>query len=96
MNETESKLLQELLTIFDVRALGEGDATVGANLLVAKALALSNLARPGSGIQTPDRRLIPVDCNLLASGARLSDMIRDDVITPVGRFQNNASSAEFV
>jgi hypothetical protein len=89
MNETESKHLQNLLTIFDARALGEGDATVGANLLVAKALALANLACPGSGIQTPNRRLIPVDCNLLASGARLSDMIRDEVVTPVGRFQNN-------
>jgi hypothetical protein len=89
MNETESKHLQDLLTIFDARALGEGDATVGANLLAAMALALSNLARPGSGIQTPDMRLIEVSCNLLASGARLSDMIRDEVVTPVGRFQNN-------
>jgi hypothetical protein len=89
MNETESKHLQNLLTIFDARALGEGDATVGANLLAAMALTLSNLARPGSGIQTPDMRLIEVSCNLLASGARLTDMIRDEVITPAGRFQNN-------
>jgi hypothetical protein len=89
MNETESKHLQSLLTIFDARALGEGDATVGANLLASMVLVLANLARPGSGIQTPDMRLIPVDCNLLASGTRLSDMIRDEVVTPVGRFQNN-------
>jgi hypothetical protein len=89
MNKTESKHLQDLLTTFDTCALGEGDATVGANLLAGMAIALANLARPGSGIQTPDMRLIPVDCNLLASGARLSDMIRDEVITPVGRFQNN-------
>lgn len=89
MNETESKHLQNLLTIFDARALGEGDATVGANLLAAMALTLSNLARAGSGIQTPEMRLIEVSCNLLASGARLSDMIRDEVITPVERYQNN-------
>lgn len=89
MDETESKHLQDLLTIFDARALGEGDATVGANLLAAMAITLGNLARPGSGIQAPDQRLIPVDCNLLASGARLSDMIRDEVVTTVGRFQNN-------
>jgi hypothetical protein len=89
MNESESELLQDLLTIFDARALGEGDATVGANLLAAMAIVLANLARPGSGIQTPDMRLIEVSCNLLASGARLSDMIRDEVVTPVGRFQNN-------
>jgi hypothetical protein len=56
----------------EVRSLGEGDATVGANLLAAMAITLGNLARPGSGIQTRDQRLIPVDCNLLASGARLS------------------------
>ena len=89
MTTIESDNLRYLLTTFDARALGEGDATVGANLLAAMAITLANLARPGSGIQSPNKRLIPVDCNVLASGARLTDMIRDEVITPVGRFQNN-------
>ena len=88
MNETESKHLHDLLTVFDVRALGEGDEIVGANLLAAMAITLANIARPGSGIQTPETRLIQVGCNLLASGARLSDMIRDEVVTPVEHFQN--------
>ena len=85
MNETESKDLRHLLTTFNARALGEGDESVGINLLAAMAITLANLTRHGSGIQTPDLRLIPVCCNLLASGARLSDMLLDEVLTPVGR-----------
>jgi hypothetical protein len=53
------------------------------------SVTLANLTLPGSGIQKPDLRLIPVGCNLLASGARLSDMLLDEVVTPVGRRQNN-------
>ncbi len=89
MSQNESADLRHILTTFDARSLGEGDEAIGANLLAAMAITLANLARPGSGIRTPDGRLITVGCNLLASGARLSDMIRDEVVTPVGRFQNN-------
>jgi hypothetical protein len=89
MNETELKHLQELLAIFDARGLGQGDEVAGANILAAMAVTLASLTRPGSGIQTSDLRLIPVGCNLLASGARLSDMLRDEVVTPVERCQNN-------
>ena len=89
MTETESKHLHHLLTAFDARALGEGDETTGTNLLAAMAITLANLAYPGSGIRTTDGRLIPVGCNLLAAGARTTNMVLDDVVMPVGRCQNN-------
>ena len=89
MTETESKHLRHLLTAFDARALGEGDETTGTNLLAAMAITLANLAYPGSGIRTTDGRLIPVGCNLLAAGARTTNMVLDDVVGPVGRCQNN-------
>ena len=89
MTETESKHLRHLLTAFDARALGEGDKTTGINLLAAMAITLANLACPGSGIRTPDGRLIPVGCNLLAAGARTTNMVLNDVVMPVGRCQNN-------
>lgn len=89
MIETESKHLRHLLTAFDARALGEGDETTGINLLAAMAITQANLAHPGSGIRTTDGRLIPVGCNLLAAGARTTNMVLDDVVMPVGRCQNN-------
>jgi hypothetical protein len=89
MTETESKHLRHLLTAFDARALGEGDETTGINQLAAMAITLANLAHPGSGIRTTDGRLIPVGCNLLAAGARTTNMVLDDVVRPVGRCQDN-------
>lgn len=81
--------LQKLLTHFDVIGLGEGDPLAGCNLLAAMATTLANLARPGSGIQTPYGRVIPVGCNLLASGPRVAQLMIDEIVTPVGRYQDN-------
>ena len=89
MTETESKHLRPLLTAFDARELGEGDETTGINQIAAMAITLANLAHPGSGIRTTDGRLIPVGCNLLAAGARTTNMVLDDVVRPVGRCQGN-------
>lgn len=89
MNHNDSNEVRHLLTAFDARALGEGDETTGTNLLAAMAITLANLAHPGSGIRTTDGRLIPVGCNLLAAGARTTNMVLDDVVSPVARCQNN-------
>jgi hypothetical protein len=92
MNDKESQHLRQLLDVFDVVALGEGDEVAGTNLLAAMALALADLARPGSGIRTPDWRLIPAGCHVLASGSLASNMVLDEVVTPVGSCQNNLLS----
>lgn len=89
MSQNESDHLRHILTIFDARSLGEGDEAIGANLLAAMAISLANLAHPGSGIRTPDGRLIEVGCNLLAAGARTTNMVLDDVVRPVSRCQDN-------
>ena len=55
MNEEEQ--ISEFLTIFDAKGLGEGDLIAGANTLVAMAVSLANIARPGSALkdkQEPD------------------------------------------
>ena len=89
MTSREQKHLQQLLTTFDAAGLGEGDLDAGANLLAAMAITLANLAGPGSGLRTKEGRLIPVGCNLLASGPLVTSMILDEVVTPVGRCQDN-------
>jgi hypothetical protein len=89
MSSKEAKELQKLLTTFDVIGLGEGDRIAGSNLLAAIAVTLANLSRPGSGILTPGGRLIPVGCNLLASGPLVTSLVLDEVVTPVGRHQAN-------
>ncbi|MGB6220926.1 hypothetical protein [Haloferula sp.] len=89
MTNKESDHLRHLLTSFDAHALGEGDEVAGANVLATMAITLANLARRGSGIRTPDWKLIPVDCNVLASGSLTSNMVLDEVVTPVGHCQDN-------
>ena len=89
MNQNESADLRHILTTFDARSLGEGDEAIGTNLLAAMAITLANLTRPGSGIRTPDGRLITVGCSLLVTGALTTNMVLDEVVTPVGRCQDN-------
>ena len=80
--------LAALLAHFNATQLGEGDVNAGANLLAAMAVTLSNLARPGSGVMMTGGRLMPVGCNLLVSGPLVTDLVVDEVITPVGRCQS--------
>lgn len=90
--ETDRKsgqALSELLTSFNATQLGEGDVNAGANLLAAMAVTLGNLARPGSGIKLPSGRHIPVGTHLLATGPLVSGLVVDEVVTPVGRCQDN-------
>ena len=81
--------LAKFLASFDATQLGEGDINAGANLLAAMAVTLGNLARPGSGIRPPSGRLLPVGTNLLATGPLVSSLVIDEVVTPVGRCQDN-------
>jgi hypothetical protein len=89
MSPKDEKELQKFFTTFDVIGLGEGDRVAGLNLLAATAVTLANISRPGSGILTPGGRLIPVGCNLLASGPLVTSLVLDEVVTPVGRHQAN-------
>lgn len=89
MKSESERHLNALLTKFDAIGLGEGDPVAGLNLLAAMAITLANISRPGSGILTPEGRLIPAGCNLLASGSLVTSMILDEVLTPVGRCQAN-------
>lgn len=86
---SDSSELRHLLTSFDVQSLGEGDEVMGMNLLAAMAVTLANIARPGIGLMLPDERIIPVGCDLLASGPLLSPMTLDNVVAPVARSQAN-------
>ncbi|QTN31215.1 hypothetical protein HZ994_02345 [Akkermansiaceae bacterium] len=81
--------LQRLLSAFNVTDLGEGDPITGCNLLATMAVTLGNLSQPGSGLRSTDGRLLPVSCNLLATGSLLGSLVIDEVVTPVGRCQDN-------
>jgi hypothetical protein len=84
----DAEHLLALQGAFDVAALGDGDAVAGINQLAAMAVALANLALPRSGIVTPEGRRLEVGCNLLATGARVTGSILDEVIAPISRCQN--------
>jgi len=77
---------------FRVESLGDGNRMAGINQLSAMAIVLANLARPGSGIITPEGRRLEVCCSLLATGPVVSSAILDDVLTPVRRCQDNLLS----
>ena len=77
---------------FRVESLGDGNRMAGINQLATMAIVLANLARPGSGIITPEGRRLEVCCSLLASGPAVSSAILDDVLTPVRRCQDNLLS----
>lgn len=76
-----------LMETFDVKRLGEGDPLLGLNLLVVMAVTLGNLARPGSGILTDSGKIIPVGCNLIANGPRITQLIIDEVTSHLSKAQ---------
>lgn len=74
--------LNELLASFHTTWLGEGDINVGTNVLVARAITLSNLSRTGCGIQLPELNRMKAGCSAFVSGALSSTFIsemRDEV-----------------
>ena len=81
--------LSSLLTTFQAAQLGDGDLVVGTNQLAAMAITLANLARPGSGIKTPTRRIYEVGCNVLGTGPLMTSVILEELVPPVRRCQNN-------
>jgi hypothetical protein len=83
---------QQLLASFNATCLGEGDTSAGANLLVAMAVTLANLARPGSGIVTPCLGHLRAGASLLASGSLTAPLVRDHVVAEATARQNNLAA----
>jgi hypothetical protein len=83
-----SEELATLLEAFQVTDLGDGCASTGVSQLAAMAIVLSNLARPESGIITPDGRFFEIGCNVLTTGPQVSSAVLDSVVKPVDRCQN--------
>jgi hypothetical protein len=80
----EQDHLASFLASFDVGRLGEGDPLAGANLLACQAVALADIARPGSALVFTDGTTIPVGCNLLVSGSLSASLVIDHVTIPIG------------
>lgn len=91
MPQEEALALREFFTCFQVEDLGQGDANVGANLLAGMAGVLANLAPTDGTILSDDKRPARLGINLLISGSASSGRVIDEVITEVGRRQNNFS-----
>ena len=88
----DSQHLNSLLTAFGASALGEGDATVGANLLAAMACSIANVHRPGSGLVAPDGSTLAVGTSLIVSGSHTASLVIDKVTSGLGTRQNNLIS----
>ena len=84
--------LKQLLNTFHATWQGEGDINAGTNLLVARAIALANLSRTGSGIQIQGGTRIRGGCSLLVSGGLSSSLVMDGLVTEVGIRQNNLTA----
>lgn len=80
--------LDDLLAAFHATWLGEGDTNAGANLLVARAVTLSNLSRTGCGIQLPGLNRLKAGCSLFANGG-LSSSFVSEMVAEVAIRQNN-------
>ena len=81
--------LSRLLGAFRVDSLGDGDSVAGINQLASMAIALADLARPGSGIVTPQQRRLKIGCSILAAGPGTASGILDEVLPPVRKCQDN-------
>jgi len=92
MTSPDNAALSTLLRVFQVDALGDGQPDVGVNQLAAMAITLANLARPGSGIVTPEGRLLQIGTNLLTTGPMVTGAIIDEVVSPTRRCQDNLLS----
>lgn len=88
----ETPHLQNMLTRFGVKRLGEGDTAAGANLLAAMACSLANLQRPGSGLATEDGETIAVGTSILVSGGHSVSLISEKVLAGLATCQNNLVS----
>ena len=64
MSPKELKDLRNLLTTFNATWLGEGDINAGTNLLVTRAITLSNLSRTGCGIQPSKLERMSAGCSV--------------------------------
>lgn len=72
--------LRELLTTFHARWLGEDDLNTGANLLVARAVMLSDLSRIGSGIDLGGHKgRIKVGGSLFVSGGLAAGFVVESI-----------------
>lgn len=81
MNETDSKNLQELLTTFDARALGESDESAGLNILASMAGVIADLAPADGTILTKDGRPARLGLNMLVTGPAITGLVVDEVLT---------------
>ncbi len=83
--------LDDLLASFNATWLGQGDINAGTNLLVARAITLSNLSRTGCGVQPPGVSRMKAGCSLFVNGAVSSSLVSEDVAEVAIR-QNNVTA----
>ena len=96
MTTIESKHLEEILTLFNARELGEGDAAAGANLLAAMCCTLAAAQNPGCAVISPSEERFPgafesmfeIHTHFIASGGHSASLVQAKVIAPLGRAQN--------
>lgn len=83
--------LDKLLTSFNATWLGQGDINAGTNLLVARAVTLSNLSRTGCGIQLPGLNRLRAGASLLVTGGSSSSLV-SEAVAEVAIRQNNLTA----
>jgi hypothetical protein len=89
--EKEATALAALLDTFHATWIGEGDPNAGANVLVARAVLLSNLSRTGCGIVLPGLNRLRAGASLFVSGGLSSSFVSEDVAQVAIR-QNNLTA----
>ncbi len=86
---SDHQRVSRLLAAFDASTLGEGDPVAGANVLVAMAVSLANIHRPGSCLVAKDGERLAVGTSLLVSGSLSADLVSERVLSGLAEHQNN-------
>jgi hypothetical protein len=83
--------LTNLFELFDVRNLGDGDLTAGANTLAAMALSIASCQRPGSAIVGGDGSRCAIGGGFLVSGSLSTSLVAEQVIALLAACQQGLS-----
>lgn len=89
MSQANPDALRQLGTTFRVDALGQGDPSLGFNLLATMAVVIADLAPTDGTVTTKEGKTARLGVNLLVTGSASTGLILDEVITEVGLRQSN-------
>ena len=79
-SQANPEALHQLAATYQVAALGQGDPTLGFNLLATMAVVLADLAPTNGTVTTKDGGPARLGVNLLVTGSASAGLVLDEVL----------------